>query len=80
LRAEVRKGVFLADHVFDGFAFQALPTDEWLSLCWRNTTRDVRMGIIRGTPTCCAEVSREDEARNYDEPNGELAHVSLPRV
>ena len=24
--------------------------------------------IIRGTPSCCAEVSRKDQARNYDEP------------
>jgi hypothetical protein len=46
--------------------------------CRANAPGDVHLGIIRGTPSCCAEISGEYEACSYDEPNGEPAHVFSP--
>jgi len=51
-----------------------------VSSCWGNPSRNVRMRIIRGTPSRRAEIGGEGQARKYDEPNGEPAHASLPGV
>jgi len=48
-----------------------------LKIAWCNGSRNVRMRIIRGTPSCRAEISGEGQARSYDEANGEPAHASL---
>jgi hypothetical protein len=51
------------------------------SLCCRtNAPGDVHLAIIRGTPSCCAEIGGEHQARNYDEPNDEPTHVFSPRA
>jgi hypothetical protein len=46
--------------------------------CRTNAPGDVHLAIIRGTPSCCAEISGEYQARSYDEPNGEPAHALVP--
>jgi hypothetical protein len=43
--------------------------------CRANAPGDVHLAIIRGTPSSCAEMSSEYQARSYDEPNGEAAHA-----
>jgi hypothetical protein len=49
------------------------------SLYYRtNVPGDVHLAIIRGTPSSCAEISSEYQARSYDEPNGEAAHALVP--
>ena len=47
--------------------------------CRTNAPGDVHLAIIRGTPSCRAEISGEYQARSYDEPNGEPAHALVPR-
>src|ERR1700680_4609094 len=46
--------------------------------CRTNAPGDVHLAIIRGAPSCCAEISGEYQARSYDEPNGEPAHALVP--
>ena len=64
------------------FAFSPAlqPADCLKIACWCNRSRNVRMRIIRCTPSCRAEISGEGKARGYDEANGEPAHASLPGV
>lgn len=51
------------------------------SLCCRtNAPADVHLAFIRGTPSGCAEIGGEHQARNYDEPNDEPTHVFSPRA
>jgi hypothetical protein len=48
--------------------------------CQTNAPGNVHPAIIRGVPSCCAEISGEYQAHSHSEPNDEPAHISSPRA